>query len=447
MNYFDKHKKIYMIGIGGVSMSALARILQNMGHTVLGSDISQSKTLFELKERGIDTFVGHHPDKIIGCDLVIYTGAIPFYDPERMYAETNNIPCIERSVALGEICNMFLYTIAVSGTHGKTTTSSMLAHIFDYLSPTVHIGGISNNLNDNVKIGDSQYFITEACEYKKSFDTISSHCAIVTCIEPDHMDCYKNIDDLIHSFEIFVNHSKIAVLPKTCPLVVRNKSTRVYYFGYSPDCDIYAYNLVADRQNCYSFDVKFCDKYIGRATLKISGKYNVTNALIAIGVSLIYKLPISKILQKISTFTGVARRDEKIGSYHNIPVICDYAHHPTEIKNILENINTTYARPLVLFQPHTYSRTQTLMPYFVDTFNSCNMLAILPTYPAREKYCHSGDALTLFDNIKLSKKKKIYLSNATELQDFLESNYTKYDCILALGAGNIYDMIKSIVEN
>lgn len=447
MNYFLSPKKIYMIGIGGVSMSSLARIFCSMGHTVLGSDISSSQQLLKLNEYGIQTFVGHNPSKVLDCDLVIYTGAIPPSDPELECARQHNIVCIERAIALGQLCDLYSHTISVSGTHGKTTTTSMLAHIFEDLDPSVHIGGQSINLHDNVRVGGKEYFITEACEYKRSFDAITSECAIVTSTEPDHMDCYKNFDDLVKSFEIFVDHSKIAILPKDTPITVHNKSIRVYYFGYDETCEIYAFNLSHDAKNNYSFDVKFCSNYIGHVTLQISGKYNVSNALVAIGVALIYGLPIAKTLQKISSFLGVARRDEKVGTFKNIPIICDYAHHPTEIKNIIENIETIYKRPLTIFQPHTYSRTQTLMHYFERAFNQCSMLIILPTYPAREKYKQSGDALHLFENIKLSKRKKIYLSTKTELADYLEQNASKYDCILGLGAGNIYDILKSIAEN
>ena len=440
-NIIFNFNRIFFIGIGGISMSGLCELANSFNITCAGSDITKSHILDKLQKKHVEIFIGHKANNIIKFkpDLVVYTGAISSDNPELCQAKKQNILVMERAEFLGLICTMFKNVIAIGGTHGKTTTTAMISEIFCHagLNPTCHIGGEVKNFDSNVLIGGKEYFITEACEYKKSFEKIYSDCVVVTNIERDHMDCYNDLLDLRNSFKNFCSNSKTHLVTGDLKLPFEiNKKLNVCSCGNADFYDYYADNLKAVN-GCYEFDCYEFDKFLMHFKLGCMGEYNVKNALYAICAARKYNIDLSYIYNALLNFNGVKRRNEFLGKINNVKVYADYCHHPTEIKNSLKCFSEIYKNILCVFQPHTFSRTIALKKEFATCFEKAKKLIIFKTYAARENYNPKGSETALFKEI--NKKNKALCLNLEELNLEIKKDVKNFDVVLILGAGDLYN--------
>jgi len=445
--FFDGIKKVHFIGIGGVSMSALARLSRHFGLSVTGSDLRQSKETMELMSIGIDVKLSHAGDNITNdIDLVVYSGAINSDNPEIISAVRLGIKTVERSVYLAQISKLYDYVIAVSGTHGKTTTTAILSQIFikAKLDPTIHIGGNTNEYG-NLRIGGEKVFITEACEYRNSMSQLKPNIAVVTNIDDDHLDYYKTRKNLIKAFQEFeasaTDYSVVGSLRMFRKVNSLNQQISV---GFSQRQNVFAKDLKRTKYG-YIFRVFINGKW-KKFKLKMYGRHNVHNALFAITVASIYGVKLRHIRRGLKSFKGLHRRYEKVCEYKDIPVLSDYAHHPTEIIHSLKGLSEHYKNILVVFQPHTYSRTRNLIKEFATCFGGAKKLILYPTYAAREKYDRMADENALYDVVTL--KKKYVVKNDTELRYTINRllKNSKIDLILFLGAGDICERIDKIID-
>lgn len=445
-NLFNEYNKIFFIGIGGISMSALSLLATNLKAKCAGSDIVLSHITQKLTDSGVRVFNEHNANNIKNFkpNLVVYTGAISADNPELKMAQKLKIKCMERAEFLGLVCSQFNNVIAIGGTHGKTTTSAMISEIFIAagLNPTCHIGGEVKNFNSNLKLGDNNYFITEACEYKKSFEKIFSTCAVVTNIERDHMDCYSDMKDLRDAFKIFSENALEHLVTGDLKLPYEiNKKLNVCSCGVADYYDYYADNLKSVN-GCYEFDCYEFGKFLMHFKLNVLGKYNVKNAIYAICVARKFNIELNHIYSALINFNGVKRRNEYMGKINDVPVYADYCHHPTEIKNSIMGFKEIYKNILCVFQPHTYSRTIALKKEFAECFEGVKKLIVFKTYAAREKYDYNGSETALFKKVKL--KNKTLALNFEELKSNIKQCYNNFDVILVLGAGDLYNHFENL---
>lgn len=426
--------KVFLIGIGGISMSGLAKLLISYNAKVAGSDSNFSSQVSELKKLSIPVFIGHSADNIDETyDLVVYSGAIRDDNCEIVRARQLGIKTIERSEFLGIFSREYSHIIAISGTHGKTTTSAMLAEIFAFagLKPTIHLGGNSVNLRSNTIVGDREYLIIEACEYRESFKYLFPECLCITNIDADHLDYYRDLESIRDAFQRLSDRSQMLI----CDDVSITHNQKVSIFDF-PICNL-NYNNYG-----YDFDVCYDNKFY-HFRLNMLGEYNVTNALFAIIISFRYGINYNIIAEALAHFRGVDRRLERIGMINSIPVIIDYAHHPTEIKNCLAGIRSQFRSPLVIFQPHTYSRTLQLFDQFVEVLETCENLIIFSTYPAREKEIHGGRAIDLSNALNCD-----YYDEIDRLIQYMQSlGDENFDLILVLGAGDLGEKLRNEISH
>ncbi len=436
--------KYYFIGIGGISMSSLAIFVKSFGNEVVGSDCTPSHITKQLEQHGIKVNLNHNADNIVDdIDYVVYSGAIKQNNSERVRAFELGIPQIERSKFLGKLATMYNNVISVAGTHGKTTTTSMLAEIMldAGLNPTIHLGGESVRFG-NTYLGGKHYFVTEACEYRNSFASLKSNIGVITNIECDHMDYYKNLRELNNAFENFANNCERVVLWQNRTLAKRLSNSVV--IGFNKFDDFFVCDVKRDEIGRYSYLIKHQGKDVARVNLTVGGVHNVKNSACAFVVAYLLGASPDVITKSLSAFKGVVRRYEHIGVINGKPVVADYAHHPTEIKASIKTSINSYGKVLCVFQPHTYTRTLTLMSDFVTCFSGVEHLIVYKTYEARESFVAGGDAKDLFNNVAV--KSKYYFDDITNLLQKLE-NLENYDMVLVLGAGDIYDVIKNAISS
>ena len=430
-------------------MSGLATFMKYLGYNVSGSDITSSDITATLKNKGINVFIGHN-EKNIGNDteLVVYSGAINLFNPELVVAKKNDIVTMERSEFLGQICELFNNVIAVAGTHGKTTTTALIGEMLTNagLNPTIHVGGEVNAGYHNFRVGGTVFFVTEACEYKKSLEYINSKVAIITNIEKDHMDCYSGLQDIYKSFNKFAQNAASTLIVYDHKNVIKNIAHKNVITCGDSNNNYTFFNLKKDTQNKYSFEVKENEHYMGEFTLNIAGKYNVYNAILAIACVRQFGVSYEVIYKTLKNFGGIKRRNEFLGTYKGTKVFADYAHHPTEIKESLANYKEVYKKVLCIYQPHTYSRTQTLLKQFSTCFKDADKVMLFKTYPARESYIIGGDATDMYQAVKKSDTKKFYVADYAGLKKLVFEHYKNAGVILVLGAGDLYDHIKEVLD-
>ena len=446
LNTIDKNKYIHMVGIGGVSMSGIAEILLSMGFKISGSDNNASDTTKRLESNGIKICIGQS-EKNINNDiaLVAYTAAIKQDNPELVEARKRNIPCMERSALLGELTRIYNNTIAICGTHGKTTTTSMvsLAFMQANMNPTVQVGADLRQLNNtNYTIGGPDYFIIEACEYVRSFLSFSPKSVVLLNIEEDHLDYYKDLEDIKSAFNEFVSYvPRDGVIvynndDANCVEIVNGKVANKISFGINSKSDWMAENIKLEN-GFYTFDAKSKDAEI-KIRLKVPGYHHIYNALSTIAVSHFYGIDLKNIAVALSDFTGAHRRFEYIGTINNAKIYDDYAHHPTEIKATIKAANELKANKLwVIFQPHTYSRTYTLFDEFANAFSEADKVILTDIYAAREADTGLVSSKKLSDAINKVSNNCIYIPTFDEIKAFLKENVKENDLVLTVGAGNI----------
>lgn len=443
---FNNFYRIFFIGIGGISMSALCLLAKNFGAECAGSDETKSQITQKLENSGVKVSIGHNASNIKNFkpNLVVFSGAIKESNAELVAAKKLNIRCLERSDFLGLVCGEFKNVIAIAGTHGKTTTTAMISEIFvaANLNPTCHIGGEVKNLNGNLRMGGNEYFITEACEYKKSFEKIFSTCAVVTNIERDHMDCYSNVAELRAAFKTFGEQAGEHLVTGDLKLPYEvNKKLNVCSCGMADYYDYYAENLKSNG-GCYEFDCYEFDKFLMHVKLGVMGKYNIKNALYAICVARKFNIDVVTITCALEYFGGVKRRNELVGEICGTKVFADYCHHPTEIKNSILGFSEIYKNILCVFQPHTYSRTIALKKEFSTCFNGVKKLIVFKTYAAREPFNARGSETELYKKVKLKNKQLIL--NIDKLFYQIKTDSPNFDVILVLGAGDLYNSFENL---
>lgn len=419
-------------------MSAIASFLMSRGYNVRGSDICENELTEKLRREGAKIFVPHDKLNLSDEKIVIYNSAIKSDNCELAFAMASDKLVLSRSEFLNLMGANFSHSIYVAGSHGKTTAVCMLAHIFDAAGKKfcAHIGGEDSEFSNFIYKGDD-YFISEACEYKKNILKLKGETALLLNSDCDHMECYRDKKELDDTFRNYLNEADNAV-------VCGESSVKIFpndvTFSLRKGC-YYPENICSDGEK-YSFDIIERDEFLCGVKLNVYGKHNIYNALAAAAVARLYGISGENIKRGLSFFKGVKRRFEFIGNFNGARVICDYAHHPNEISAVIDTAaKITKGKLYVIFQPHTYSRTKFLMKRFSESFNGVKYVAIYKTYPAREKYDAEGDAKVLADEIKNAR----YAECIAELKYFLRS-VNKDDIILVLGAGDIYTVAKTMLR-
>lgn len=455
IDIFKNYKHIHMLGIGGVSMSGIAEILKNWGFTVTGSDSSFSPIIKKLQRTGVYVRIGHDFENLAKSDIVVYSAAIKQSDPEILKAKQLNIPIIERADFLGQITSCFEDTICISGTHGKTTTTSMISCCFlkANTDPNIQVGALLKEINGNYRVGNSEYFILEACEYVESFLKFKPKAEVILNIDNDHLDYFKNFDNIKNAFVKYVN-----LLPKDGILVVnaddpncldlrKHSAAPTITYGINNEYANYlAKNINFDKNGFPTFDVYHNGNFYATIKLSVAGLHNVSNSLACIALCDYYKLPKMNIKEALLTFTGANRRLEFKGTFNGASLFDDYAHHPTEIKATANSIkNKEYNKSWVVFQPHTYSRTKNLLEDFASALINFDNIIVTDIYAAREDNIYNISSQDLVSKIKSCGKDAIYISDFNNIANYLKNHVNKDDIVISLGAGTITNLAKYLV--
>jgi len=449
----DNIKKAHFIGIGGISMSGLAEILNFKGMEITGSDINETELTAHLRDKGIAVTIGQKEDNIpADCGLVIYTAAVKEDNPELAAAKQMGIPVIDRAELLGCIMGMYSRSVGVAGTHGKTTTTSMVseAMIHAGLDPTLNIGGIFTTIGSNFRIGESDYFVAESCEYFDSFSKFYPQVGIILNIEYDHTDYFKTMEQLENSFSRFAGNispdglliinNEINNLEK----IVSGLKCKVATYGKNGDYRAENIEYAADGKP--AFDIFYKGEFKTRASLNISGLHNIENALAAFACCDFYGVDSRVIAESLDGFVGAKRRFEMKGSFNGVTVIDDYAHHPTEVAATLSAAKKhKHNKIYCAFQPHTYSRTKAFLDRFAGSFTDADVVVILDIYSAREKFDDSIHSRDLTQRIKENGKKVYYFDNFSDAKIFLVSQCEEGDMLITMGAGDINKLGEDIL--
>lgn len=441
----DKNKKVHFIGIGGISMSGLAAVLLTNGYKVSGSDAKESDILNKLKLSGAEVYIGHKGENIKDVDLVVYTAAIPSDNPELIEAKNKDIELMDRAEFLGYIMKGHKYNIAVAGTHGKTTTTSMLSHITlsANLDPTILVGGELDAIEGNFKIGESEYFITEACEYKASFLKFYPYIGIILNIDADHLDYYRDINHIEDTFKEFSD-----LIPRDGFLIGCAEDHRVMEVLNYAKCNTMSYgfdkgnvtarNISFNNKGCASFTVCHDGKDLFDVELNTTGKHNILNALSTICSSIVLNIPQEAIIEGLLKCSGAHKRFEYKGQFNGATIIDDYAHHPVEVKATLETAKLIpHNKIYCVFQPHTYTRTKTLFDEFTYCFSSADEVILMDIYAAREKDTGMVSSNDLGDAIRATGLSCINLHSHEEVANYLASKVSEKDLVLTVGAGDV----------
>lgn len=422
-------------------MSALAKLMLSRGHAVSGSDAVRSGSVNKLIKAGARIRIGRYLLGVHTSELVIYTAAIAGDNPDLVLAKKLNKPIMERAVFLAAVAAEYNSVVAVSGTHGKTTTTAMLADILIAagLNPTVHLGGHYSKIGGNLHIGGKQVFVTEACEFNKSFLHIFPGIAVITNIEADHLDCYGTFDEIVRAFTQFAHQTKKTVVINADSLKLSNfvSKAEIIDTGLSLDNMFSAAGPASDRDGNFSFDLFNKNNKLCRINLSVAGRYQIYNALSAAAAASALGVKAEIIAAALEAFSGVDRRFQEIYYENGIRVIHDYAHHPTEVRAALSAAAAkTSGKLYCVFQPHTYTRTRNLMQEFTACFSEADVLYLVPTYAAREAEIPGAGAQNMAEQIK-DVAQVAFFEQTDELCQTLKNNITSGDTVIFLGAGTI----------
>ena len=439
-NFFMKYKHIHFVGIGGISMSALAKLCFSKGVFVSGSDKTKSDITDELTHIGMEIHIGHRKSNVKNVDLLVYTCAVGEDNVELSYARQRGIEVLERADFLGKLSKDYNTVIAIAGSHGKTTVCSMVGKVFNVagLNPTILVGGEGET--GNLQIGENnEYLIVEACEYKEHFLKLKHDVSLILNIDYDHPDFYKNSSEYMKAFEHFAKTtSKQNVICEKHMMFLGDTSAITYGTGGD-----FVARHIKHFDNKIKFDVYKKQKYYDTYTINMIGLYNVLNALCVIAVCDFFG--INKDVQKaaLEQFVGIKRRYECMGKLNNNIVIADYAHHPSQIKNCIEATRQTYKKKIVvLFEPHTYTRTKALFNDFVNSLYLADYVYFLPTYSAREKAIKGAKSKDLYDALVRKQNNCKYIKNYEKCLE--EVAKVRDSVILILGAGSIYQIAQQL---
>lgn len=448
--YLLSGKKAHLVGIGGVSMCPLAEVLQGMGLTIQGSDMADSETTAHLRFLGIPVSVGHNAENLGDCDFVVRTAAVPDSNPEIAGAIARGIPVYERAQAWGAIMQRYPHALCVSGTHGKTTTTSMCTHIFmaAMADPTVMIGGTLPLLRAGYRVGQGDTIILESCEYRDSFLHFFPTVAVILNVEEDHLDYFQDLAHIQRSFRSFAE-----LVPPSGHVIVNADNSGamealvglkrpVLTFGLDAPADCTATN-VAETDSTPVFDIVIQGQFYAHVTLQVHGRHNILNALAAAAAAYVLGIPGKAVEDGLATFTGAGRRFEHKGTFRGAEVYDDYAHHPDELHALLTTAKSLgYQRVLVAFQPHTYTRTAKLFDKFVEELKIADAVILAEIYAAREQNAIGISSTDLCRQIPGS----IYCSTLDKVTTQLRQMAQPGDLILTVGAGDIYKAGEKLVK-
>ncbi|MDE6959587.1 MAG: UDP-N-acetylmuramate--L-alanine ligase [Lachnospiraceae bacterium] len=458
MYRIDFHTPVHLhfMGIGGISMSGLAEILLKEGFTISGSDAVRSSLTDHLASLGAQIQIGQRAENIQeGIDAVVYTAAIRPDNPEYAAATAAGLPMITRAELLGQIMSNYPTAIAVAGTHGKTTTTSMLSTILLAADkdPTITVGGILPQIGGNIRVGHSDTFLTEACEYTNSYLSFFPTVSIILNIEEDHMDFFKDLSDIRDSFHRFAG-----LLPEDGLLVLNKEiadpqeiteglSAKVVTYGLSGTEDYTADSISYDKEGCASFRLIHGKKEVGTITLHVPGLHNVSNALAAIAASTELQIPFADIQKGIAAFSGTDRRFQYKGTWNNVTIIDDYAHHPTEIRATLNTaVNYPHKELWCVFQPHTYTRTSAFLKDFAKALSLADHVVLADIYAAREKNTIGISSLDLLKELQNLGTDCHYYPSFEEIEKFLSKKCMHGDLLITMGAGDVVKIGENLLS-
>ncbi len=452
-----KYKNVHMIGIGGVSMSGIAAILKDWGFNITGSDCCKSENTEKLEQLGIKVTIGSNIEDVAKADLVVYSAAIKQDNVEIVEAKNKKIKLMERADFLGELTRCYKDTICISGTHGKTTTTSMVSLCFleALKNPSIQVGAYLKPIEGNYKVGNTEHFIIEACEYVESFLKFSPKTEIILNIDNDHLDYFKTFENIKKAFIKYVK-----LLPEDGILVTNGddincldlekytKAKTITYGITNKHTNFFAVNIVFDGDGFAEFDVYHNDTFFDRIKLSIPGMHNVLNALACIAVCTEYNIQKEHIKTALRKFTGAHRRFEYKGKIDNkASVYDDYGHHPTEIIATAKSLmNKKYNKSWVIFQPHTYSRTKTLLTDFAKALLNFDNIIILDIYAARETNTYGISSNDLAQKIISLGKPAKYIKNFEECVKYVKENVKENDIVMTLGAGTVTEIGPMLVD-
>ena len=455
---FNRPGKVHFIGIGGISMSGLAEILLTEGFAVSGSDQNRSELTDHLAALGAEVHIGHRAENIRpDMGLVVYTAAIHPDNPEYQKTLELGIPLMSRADLLGQIMTHYGEAICISGTHGKTTTTGMVSTILMECGadPTISIGGVLPGMSGsgNIRVGGREHFVCESCEYTNSFLSFFPTTAVILNVAEDHLDFFKDIDDIRHSFRRFAE-----LVPANGLLAVNRDIDDFEYFTkdlpcrtvtYSADdpaADYTAQDIIYDEACCGSYVLVKHGERLGSVKLSVPGAHNVSNSLAAMAVSLELGLSFGQAARGLEAFTGTKRRFERKGTVHGVEIIDDYAHHPDEIAATLKIANGMKKGKLWLaFQSHTYTRTAALFDEFVEALSAADEVVLAPIYAAREKNTIGISAASLAEALRGKGTDAVYFESFGEIEDYLLTHAEPGDLVLTMGAGDIYKVGEALL--
>ena len=431
-------KKAHFVGIGGVSASALTKLLLSYGWTVSGSDRVYSERLNELAELGCRVWVGEDAGNVGLPDLAVYSGAVRYDHPELTFCRCLGIPVYERGAFLGEIAENFGCVVGVAGTHGKTTVTAMTTHLFFTAKRSfcAHIGGDAVDYGNFFRTGED-YFLTEACEYRRSMLCLRPDLGVVLNVENDHPDTYRNLTETYDAFDDYLDKSRMRVLcGDTLYYRLRQSKNEVVTYGFSPEYRFVAENVTLRKNGCYGFSISEYGNLLCDIELNVPGKHNVLNALASFVIGRVTGIDRSLLVQGLATYRGTRRRYETAGLFFGATVVSDYAHHPDEILAAVSTARErSEGRVIAVFQPHTYSRTARLFDEFCSCFSDCDEVLLVKEYPARETPDCGKTAKELFEGVKNPLKK--YCDTLLDAAAYLQKNVAPGDTVLVLGAGDV----------
>ena len=454
---FSSPSSIYFAGIGGVSMSALAELLADAGFRVSGSDRARNALTDALESKGIRVFYGQRAENLAGpIDCVVFTGAIRPDNPEYIAAHDRNLPCLTRGQLMGQIMRNYQMPIGISGTHGKTTTTSMVSEILIHanLDPTLTVGGILKDIDGNIRIGKSGYFVTEACEYTNSFLDFAPRIGIILNISADHLDFFKDLADIRRSFRKYAE-----LLPEDGCLIINGEienlseitdglSTPVVTFGHSAASDYYPADICYDGFGNPSFTLHGPEGKERRFTLRVPGEHNIFNAMAAIALADRLSIEDAVIIEALKAYKGTDRRFEYKGAVGGVTVIDDYAHHPEEITATLKAArNYPYRKIWCVFQPHTYTRTKAFLKEFAQALTLADSVVLADIYAARETDDLGVSSELLQKEIQTLGTECHYFPTFDEIENFLLENCINGDMLITMGAGDVVKIGETLLGN
>jgi UDP-N-acetylmuramate--alanine ligase len=451
---YGKIEKIHFVGIGGIGMSGIAEVLLNLGYKVSGSDLRKSDTTDRLAFLGGEIFYGHARENVAGADVVVTSSAVREDNPEVVEAREMLIPVIPRAEMLAELMRM-KYGIAIAGTHGKTTTTSMVSTILGHagIDPTIVIGGKLNSIGTNARLGQGKFLVAEADESDGSFLKLSPTIAVVTNIDADHLDFYSGIDQIRETFVEFINKVPFYGLAVLCldsdnvAGIIPQVKKRFITYGLSAQADFRASDITMSGGST-SFVCHYRGERLGEIAFRMPGAHNVLNALATVAVAMELNVPFAKIQEGFNSFGGVGRRFQIKGEVGDIMVVDDYGHHPAEIRATLAAAKSGWDRRLVVvFQPHRYTRTKELFDEFVKSFYDADVLVLTDIYPAGERPIEGVTSEALSSSIKKHGQKDVtYIPDREAVNDHLIRILQPGDIMLTLGAGNIWQTGEELLK-